>query len=122
MSSFIEILNKFGLKVEEIEHNIYRVINFEENINVSDLQTQLKSCILITSPRIKYERNKWGINDTIANVYYILLDYNDKESMLKYRLLAKEIDSNAIINSYHEDAKLASSIDTLYTAEELGRR
>ena len=117
-----ELQDKFGLNAIEVESEVYRVNNTEP-VNVDELKGFLKKCILITSGDRNYIKDKAGRNRVITRLYYIILDYDNAMLRKKYRSITKEeLDKNCTIDSYWERPHLATSIDTIYTAEELGRK
>ena len=119
-----QIFEKYNLNTIEVENNTYKVNNIDNKTNIESLQDDLKSCILITSNIIDKEKSKeTGITTFIAHIYYIITDFNMKDLALKYLDIAeREIDIDSTIESYCERPNLASSIDTIYSAEELGKR
>lgn len=114
-----EILKKYGLQTEEVEPTVYKVINTDKEINVSKLQWELKECTTITSSEIRLEKeNQTGM--TIANVYYVILEYGNREKTWKYQNNARKSFHKAVIDSYseEEEKKQYASIDTLYKTGE----
>lgn len=116
-----ELQKKFGLNTKLIEKDVLEVINKDQFINIDALKEYLKKCILITSGQYQYKKNEvTGINAVLSHVYFILLDYDNNDLMIKYRKIAKQtIDEDSLIDSYFERPQIADSIDTLYSAEEV---
>ena len=97
-----EILKKYGLEAEAVEPTVYKVINTDKEINVSKLQWELKECTTIISSEIRLEKeNHTGM--TIANVYYVILEYGNREKTWKYQKSAKKLFDKAVIDSYSEE-------------------
>lgn len=114
------IQNQFHLEIEEVEPTVYRVINTDQEVNIPKLQYTLAECVLITSDKIRTDKEN-EISMLIAHIYYIILDYTRDDLKYKYHKLSRIKFRDAVIDSYSkskEDAKHIS-IDTIYRAEEL---
>ncbi len=107
-----ELQTQFGLNTKEVESSVYEVINKNNDTNVDALKKYLKKCILITSDTKGFQKNRaTGLSSPISHVYYIVLDYDNNDLMVKYRRLAKNtIDRESLIDSYYERPELSSSI------------
>lgn len=112
------IQNQFHIDIEEIEPNVYKVINTEKEVNIDKLQWALGECILITSDQIRTEKLNNGVYTSIMNVYVIITEYN-KELAWKYdEEFAKEYGVTLISDYIYKPIKEAR-IDTLYSLEEV---
>lgn len=112
-----------GVTVSCVEPNVYEVTDKKSFINVDSLKQELKKCILITSLARKREKNpETGRNTILAKVYFIITDYDAEASMNSYHMKAlRTIDDESVVDSYFERPEMADSVDTVYSAEELGR-
>lgn len=111
------IQNQFGLDVKRVEDSVYKVLNTDKEINIDKLQWALEECILITSPRIRYEKTG-DINTKIANVYYICLDISNKKSSYNYKDKAKEEFGKVIYKYYKYNPVEEHFITTIYSKGE----
>lgn len=114
-----EIFEKYGLEVEKIEPEAYRVINTEKIISVDELQWDLVSCILITSDKTGYKKLSTGINSRLAYVYYIIADYDKSDLGYKYDDIATRQFGESLYRPYKYRAGHCESIDTIYAAGEI---
>lgn len=119
MKNKLQIINSFGLQVEEIEPLVYKVKNTDLDVNVNKLQWALEECILITSLEKTKEKLETGIYTTIANVYYILLDYNNKELAYNYDDIATKEFGSTLYEPYKYNPKDENYIDTIYGEDEI---
>ena len=46
-----KVFKEYGLNVEQLETNVYKLLNTDNETDVEGLQAELKNCILITSRR-----------------------------------------------------------------------
>ncbi|MBR1599615.1 MAG: hypothetical protein IJ661_11985 [Lachnospiraceae bacterium] len=117
--SIPNILNKYGLQVESIESQIYKVINTDKVINIDKLKVELGSCILIIS-----NRKGWDIEDGVsykmANVYYILINFNNRAKAYELKDRAAGLYGSAFISDLRHSPTQISSIDTIWSVDELG--
>ncbi|MCM1304922.1 MAG: hypothetical protein NC306_12580 [Butyrivibrio sp.] len=51
-----EVFKEYGLDVEQIETNVYKPLNINNETDVEGLRAGLTNCILITSRRLRSER------------------------------------------------------------------
>ena len=119
MKDKLQIINKFGLQVEEVEPTVYKVQNTDLEVNVNKLQWELEECILFTSERKRREKLENGLSTMIANVYYILLSYDNDELINKYDEIACAERENTYLLSYKYRPERAHSIDTIYGEDEI---
>lgn len=119
MKNKLQIINSFGLQVEEIEPLVYKVQNTDLDVNVNKLQWELEECILFTSERKRRERLENGLSTMIANVYYILLSYDNDELINKYDDIACSERENTYLLSYKYRPEREHSIDTIYGQNEI---
>ena len=121
IDEIIPSLRKLGLDTIKVEYDVIEVKNKHDDVNIDSVKRLLKRCILIISKDKKYKKNnKTGIFEAIDSVYYILLNYDDEAQMLKYHKVAKkELDRNALIDSYDENPEPAWHIDTIYCEDEI---
>lgn len=114
-----EIFDKYGLQVDEIEPEAYKVLNTEKMVSVDELQWELESCILITSDKAGYKKLGTGINSRLAYVYYIITDYDKTDLGHKYDNLATEQFGESLYRPYQYRAEHHESIDTIYAKGEV---
>lgn len=114
-----EVFEKYGLEVEEIEPEVYRVLNTEKVISVDELQWELESCILITSDKTGYKKLNSGINSRLAYVYYVITDYDKDDLGCKYDDIATGQFGESLYRSYQYRAGHNESIDTIYAEGEI---
>lgn len=115
----MEIFKQFNIQAEEVEPTVYKVLNNKQEINIYDLEFELKECFLLISNKQRSERNKEGYKIKYAPVFYILLDCNKGDLMDKYYDISQQ-ERITVIRSYKYNPNYVESIDTIYTAEELG--
>lgn len=109
-----EILNKYGLQVEEIEPTVYKVINTTDQMSIDEIQWELKESIAITSLVIGHKKLKSGIHSSIVYVYYILSDYDNDDLMLRYEETARKEFGRVLSLPYKEGTTAGDDIDTIY--------
>jgi len=114
------IFNKFNIQTEEVEPTVYKVINNTQEFNIDTLELELKECVLLTSQQTRYKKNSEGNNEEYGQIYYILLDYDNYELRWRYEDISKET-KNTLVSSFKYNPNYTESIDTIYSAEELGR-
>ena len=115
MKEKLEIIKSFGLQVEKLNDSlIYKVINTDKEINIDKLQWALEECILITSLEKGTEKLDTGIHTQIANVYYILLNYEDRDNAYKYDDLATQEYGETLYMPYKYNPGSDDSITTIY--------
>lgn len=114
-----EILKKYGLQVKEIEPEVYEVLNTNQEVSIDELQWELNACILITSNELRSKRLESGINTMIADVYYIVLDYDNDDLGYQYYYIAKEKFNHVLYMPYKYDPAPHYSIDTIYAEGEI---
>lgn len=119
MINVTEIFDKYGLEVEEIEPEAYKVLNTRKIVSVDELQWELESCILITSDKTGYKKLGTGINSRLAYVYYIITDYDKSDLGYKYDDIATEQFGESLYRPYQYKAEHHDSIDTIYAAGEI---
>lgn len=115
------IFERYGLQVTELDSNVYKVINIDREINTDKLKKDIGNCILIIS-----ERKRWEIEDDIyyriSYVYYILTDFDDRQKALELRRRAINEYQAAYLSDFKYQPEQVNSIDTLWSAKELGRK
>lgn len=111
------IENDFGLKIKKVADLVYKVTNPDKEVNIDKLQWALEECILITSPRIRYEKTE-DINTKIARVYYICLDISNEELNYIYKDKAKEEFGRVIYKYYKYNPVEEHFITTIYSKGE----
>lgn len=117
----MEIFNKFGIQTELVEPTVYKVINNTQEFNIDDLEMALEEVVLLVSYDKRYVKNSEGCNDIYRCIYYIFLDYDNNDLVYKYDVLCKKSGLDAVINEFKYDPNYKETIDTIYSAEELGR-
>lgn len=113
------VFAKYGLEVEELEPEVYQVLNTEKSISVDELQWELESCILITSDRTGYKKLSTGINSRLACVYYIITDCDRSDLGFKYDDIATERFGESLYRSYQYRPEYHEGIDTIYAEGEI---
>ena len=114
----MQVFKEYGIEVEQIEPYVYRVLNTDKEMSMNEVQRDLISCILITSGTLRYERVHGG-NNSIGNIYYIVLGKKNAELAYKYEDIAIEQFSEAVIDSYEYNSKGEYTIDTIYAKGEI---
>ncbi len=117
MNHVKDIFRKYNLNVEEVERNVYKVINTDQEINIQKIRGELQNCMIISSNKIRTER--WnGCGTSIVHVYYIILNDND-DTALKYADIAEGKYANIQIMKYNYNPKYKDTIDTIYNEEDI---
>lgn len=111
------IQNQFHLEIEEIEPSVYKVISIDKEVNIDRLQWALKECVLITSTKRGREQLKNGVSTILANVYYIIIEYNIDKA-LNYEKQSLKIHADATLIDYRCSESNIETIDTLYKVGE----
>ena len=119
MAHYSSILSSFELKTKEVEASVYKVINVDKEVNIDKLQWELRECILITSLGKGTEKLDTGIHTTIANVYYIIVDYDKKGLAYKYDDIATKEFGKTLYKAYKCSPTNKQYIDTLYGKDEV---
>lgn len=119
MKDNLEIISSFGLQVEEIEPTVYKVLNPDLVVNIDKLQWALNECVLIASLELSTEKLETGIYTMLANVYYILLDYTNRELSYKYDDKATEEFGRTLYKPYKYNPSPDCGIDTIYREGEI---
>ena len=121
MINYKEVFEKYGLRVEEVEPKVFKVLNTSLEVSIDELQWDLLECILITSLNIRRKKIENKISVAIANVYFIILDYKNGIVADKYDRLASEQYGETLYKPYKCNLNFVESIDTIYSKEELGK-
>ena len=119
MSNFTEVLNKFGLRTEEIEHNIYKVFNINIEVDIDSLMSELGDCALLIKDSNKRVKKNNSYN-TISNIYYITT-YNNRRELNKYKEEVKQLGVVPVIFKNRVSFEQQDTIGTIYSKEELGK-
>lgn len=112
-----EIFEKYGLQTKEIEPTVYEILNTQQEISIDEMQWELEECVLITSDRIRSKKLDSGIYTTIANVYYVILDY-DSDICYEYDDIATKKFGESLLMPYKYNPASYDEIDTIYAKEE----
>ena len=112
-----EIFEKYGLQTKEIDPTVYEIFNTQQEISIDEMQWDLEECVLITSDRIRSKKLDSGIYTTIANVYYVILDY-DSDICYEYDDIATEKFGESLLMPYKYNPASYDEIDTIYAREE----
>lgn len=116
----MEIFKKHGLQAEQIEPQVFKVLNTDKEVDIDEIQEELESCILIISSDTNYRRLDGGVSDVVSKVYYIVTDKNMSDVGKKYKQLAKNEYGSVLYEAYEYRPNYENAIDTIYAAEELG--
>jgi hypothetical protein len=114
MKNKLDIIKSHGLEVKEIEPTVYKVLNTDKEINIEHLQWELKESILITSDIIRYDKETNGSHTIVANVYYVLTDYNNRELGYKYDDIAEAEFETELYMPFKLSTDPTKSIDTIF--------
>ena len=112
-----KVFKEYGLNVEQLETNVYKLLNTDNETDVEGLQAELKNCILITSRRLRFDRLQEGGSCTIAHIYYVIMDVHNRDLGHKYNKLATKEYGDSLYDSYEYRPELANSIDTIYATK-----
>ena len=116
----LEIFQKYTLQAEEMEPVVYKILNTNDEISITELQWELVSCIVITSNRTKYKKlPNGGIHSIVAKVYYVITDFDRSDLGHKYNKLATLQYGMSVYRNYKYRPELANSIDTIYAEGEI---
>lgn len=116
----MEIFKKYGLQAEQIEPQVFKVLNTDKEVDIDEIQEELESCILIISSDTNYRRLDGGVSDVVSKVYYIVTDKHMSNVGKKYKQLAKNEYGSVLYEAYEYRPNHENAIDTIYAAEELG--
>lgn len=114
------IFNKFGIQTEEVEPTVYKVLNDTQEFNINAIKSELNEGLLLVSPQTRYKKNSEGNNEEYGQIYYILLDYDNDELLNKYDDISCAT-RRTVVRSFRYNPNYTETIDTIYSAEELGR-
>jgi len=114
------IFNKFGIQTEEVEPTVYKVLNDTQEFNIDAIKSELNEGLLLVSYKKRYVKTPEGYNEIYRNIYYILLDYDNDELLNKYDDISCAT-RRTVVSSFRYNPNYTESIDTIYSAEELGR-
>ncbi|MCM1183058.1 MAG: hypothetical protein NC337_06775 [Roseburia sp.] len=115
-----EIFDKYGLQVEEIEPEVFKVLNTDKEISTNELQWELQSCVLLTSDDTGYKKLPvGGVNSILAHIYYVIMGYDSDELGYKYDDIAAKEFGESIYRAYKYRPENSNSIDTIYAKGEL---
>ena len=107
------ILTKFELQFEEVEPNVYKILNTNKVINITELQHKLRLCELMISPDEELRRMEDGYSNTFAKLYYAIIGTDERSIILKYCEIADKECGENILDCY-EEKEHKPSIDTLF--------
>lgn len=109
-----KVFKEYGLEMQQVEPYVYRSLNINNEVDVEGLQAHLMNCILITSKRLRFEKLEEGGSCTIAHIYYVIIDTQNRDLGHKYNKLATKEFGDSLYDSYEYRPELANSIDTIY--------
>jgi len=115
----VAIFNKFNIQTVEVEPTVYRVINNTQEFNINAIKSELNEGLLLVSPQTRYEKVPEGYNIEHGQIYYILLDYDNDELLWKYDDISRKT-RRTVVSSFRYKSDYPETIDTIYSAEELG--
>lgn len=121
--SIYEIAKQFGLRVKEVQTNVYEVIDSNTFVNYKGLQYSIGRCSMVTSDSCESSINGDGIARTFRKIYYIFIYGVSDNVIAHYEKYAKDTYNNDVLYSAYsgeQDSYSATHIDTIYSKEELG--
>ena len=118
MENVYEICEKYGLKIKEVEPEIYEVLNNDAIVNVDRLKMEFNNSALIIETSDLYEKDSLGFNWNLSKVFYI--SKYDKRFILDEVYLDKLNNLNVEIIKYKNNSN-SDEILTIYSAEEFER-
>ena len=115
----MEIFEQFGLQVEQLEENVYGVLNTDLIVNVTRLQQALGDCLIVRSSEIKLAAHITGdYAEYEARVFYVILDYEATTLLTKYAQIAVGEFGAAGI-SVHKQEEDSFTVGAIYSEEEM---
>lgn len=79
----------------------------------------MQECALMVSDDIRSEPHSTNIYTTIAYVYYVITDYNNREVIHRYDDLSCTEHEKSYLMHYRCNPKQEYSIDTVYQEDEI---
>lgn len=117
----LDVSKKYGLNLSPMSAKVYSVNN-NKKININRFERDLNNCILVVADTDTYEKdNTTGVYSLLSKVFYIILGASEKDLAHKYLALANKEKGPSILTEYIYNPNSDNRIDTIYSAEELGR-
>lgn len=94
--NFIEkMLKVLELQFEKVDKHVYKIVNNEQEVDLTIARHILKKCITILVDK----DNRIDMYETYspAYIHYIITDYDDKELVDKYREIAKKENEHSYV-------------------------
>ena len=91
MDRVLDICQKYGLKMVQIEEKVYKNSTAEKIVNIDKLKRDLEKCWFLISNN-EMRKTGYGFSESYAMLYYII-DDNSRDLLLKiYHSIEDEYD------------------------------